>query len=260
MISHFFEYFISNAELNHEQHREMQQYRESVASSSASSSYASLPQVGKYRKRISDAAIDVTNYLKYRIMSSDQHQQHQEQQYGKNNSQQSVETNDSTTNLTEFGLEEGCESFMSPLEVGYDDNNATIRTSSDDEEEFNNSSEKKNDFVFLSRFRLTPENEGYGAVSNLDLFFTSLYNYYYHRGWKALIGKASVELLSLLFTLFLSVFLFAFLDWNSLFQCQNEHSCHEAFQDYIIDKVSFICSICSISCINFKLFFWKKAI
>ncbi len=47
-----------------------------------------------------------------------------------------------------------------------------------------------------------------------------------------------LELLSLVFTLALSIVLFAFLDWRALFQCRDETTCHESFSDYLVSKVS----------------------
>ena len=47
-----------------------------------------------------------------------------------------------------------------------------------------------------------------------------------------------MELISLFFTLWLSVFLFAYLDWKELFHCTDEETCHDSLSDYIIDKVS----------------------
>lgn len=93
-----------------------------------------------------------------------------------------------------------------------------------------------NNFVFLDNFRLRSRREGWGAVANLDLFFTSIYNFYYHRGLVPIIGNGVVEIVSLLFTLWLSVFLFAYLDWNALVTCTDETTCHADFNNYIIDK------------------------
>jgi len=91
-------------------------------------------------------------------------------------------------------------------------------------------------FILLNQFRLTPKRDGWGAVANLDLFFTSMYNYYYHRGIVPILGKGVVELISLFFTLWLSVFLFAYLDWKLLFSCTDKNSCLDSLSDYIIDK------------------------
>lgn len=91
-------------------------------------------------------------------------------------------------------------------------------------------------FVLLETFGV--RKDGWGTVANLDLFFTSLYNYYYHRGLVPIIGKGVVELISLFFTLWLSVFLFVYLDWYGLWECRDEESCRANLGAYIIDKVS----------------------
>ena len=95
-----------------------------------------------------------------------------------------------------------------------------------------NPSERK--FVFLESFG--PKRER-GTVANLDLFFTSLYNYYYHRGIVPIVGKGIVELTSLFFTLWLSVFLFAYVDWHELKSCKDEESCKDFLSHYIKEKV-----------------------
>lgn len=99
-----------------------------------------------------------------------------------------------------------------------------------------NAQENGTNFVFLDNFRLRTRREGWGAVSNLDLFFASIYNFYYHRGLVPIIGNGFVEIISLLFTLWLSVFLFAYLDWGALTTCTDETTCHADFNAYIIDK------------------------
>ena len=91
-------------------------------------------------------------------------------------------------------------------------------------------------FVFLRNFRLRPSDDGWGAVANLDLFFSSIYNYYYQGGLAPIIGSGTVELVSLFFTLWLSVFLFAYLDWNKLLTCTDETSCDPYLHNYIIDR------------------------
>ncbi|GKZ00497.1 hypothetical protein MPSEU_001002100 [Mayamaea pseudoterrestris] len=88
----------------------------------------------------------------------------------------------------------------------------------------------ENEFIFLPR--LSSESH-YGAVANLDLFFGSLYYYYYHRGLVPILGKGVVQLVSLLFTLFLSVFLCVYVDWPALANCVDEASCHDHFVDYL---------------------------
>ena len=92
-------------------------------------------------------------------------------------------------------------------------------------------------FVLLKRLKFLPKNDGYAYVSDLDAFFSSLYNYYYMRGLGSIIGKHIVELVSLFFTLWLSLILFAYVDWAALSHCNDEHTCHESFLDsYLIQS------------------------
>jgi hypothetical protein len=97
-----------------------------------------------------------------------------------------------------------------------------------------NQNQNDRKFVLLERFRVKKE---IGTVANLDLFFTSLYNYYYHRGIVPIVGKGIVELVSLFFTLWLSVFLLAYVDWQELRSCTDEESCKDFFSLYIKEKV-----------------------
>jgi autophagy-related protein 9 len=99
-----------------------------------------------------------------------------------------------------------------------------------------NQSSNDRKFVLLETFRV--KKDGWGAVANLDLFFTSLYNYYYHGGLVPIIGKGIVELISLFFTLWLSVFLFVYLDWQALWKCRDEDSCRPNLSSYMVDNVS----------------------
>ena len=105
-----------------------------------------------------------------------------------------------------------------------------------DRKSTNHRPQRDNDFIFLPFFRFRPENEGWASVSNLDVFFQSLYHYYYHRGLVPIIGRGVVESVTLLFTLLLSVFLFAYVDWQQLAQCTDESSCKDDFmKSYILE-------------------------
>jgi len=99
-----------------------------------------------------------------------------------------------------------------------------------------NNNNSNNAYVFLQPFRLLPRNEGWGAVADLDVFFTSLYQCYYHRGFTTLAMKGLVELVTSFFTLGLSIFLFSCLDWSALSSCTEEATCHAKFSDYIISN------------------------
>jgi len=90
-------------------------------------------------------------------------------------------------------------------------------------------------FVLLRRLRILPKNDGYAYVSDLDAFFSSLYNYYYMRGLGSIIGKGFVEIASLFFTLWLSLVLFAYIDWGGLRGCHDEGTCRDSFvESYIV--------------------------
>ena len=53
-------------------------------------------------------------------------------------------------------------------------------------------------------------------ITDLDLFFERLYNYYCEKGLWCIIMKWIVELLSLGFTICFSAFFLLFVDWNGL--------------------------------------------
>ena len=46
--------------------------------------------------------------------------------------------------------------------------------------------------------------------------------------------KGIVELVSLFMTLWLSVFLFAYVDWENLSNCTNEKTCKKSLGDYLL--------------------------
>jgi len=133
--------------------------------------------------------------------------------------------------LDEFGIPK-----EDPLLQDYNNNNNNISTGTrQSASSRQHHHQGDNDFIFLPHFNFRPENEGWASVSNLDVFFQSLYSYYYHRGLVPIIGKGVVELVTLFFTLTLSVFLFAYVDWHGLAQCHDEASCHADFiASYII--------------------------
>lgn len=91
-------------------------------------------------------------------------------------------------------------------------------------------------FTYLPNFRFRPHAEGWGAVSNLDLYFTSLYNYYYHRGMVPIISRGIVEIVTLIFTLFLSVLLLLYVDWSALTSCKDESTCRPTLADYLVEN------------------------
>lgn len=96
-----------------------------------------------------------------------------------------------------------------------------------------------NDFIFLDNIRSRTskrniEDDGYASVSNLDVYFNTLYSFYYNRGLIPIVTRGIIELITLFFTLLLSIFLFLYLDWYTLMKCHDENTCYNDFNLYII--------------------------
>ncbi|CAJ1965643.1 unnamed protein product [Cylindrotheca closterium] len=95
--------------------------------------------------------------------------------------------------------------------------------------------ESGNPFVMLSKFPLqaiASAGETHGLVSNLDVFLTHLYHYYYYRGLVPILCNFVVEASTLLFTLWLSRTLIRDVDWRRLATCKDETSCLANWPDY----------------------------
>lgn len=167
---------------------------------------------------------------------------------------------DASPNLTDFGIPNDDPLLQGLAEEGY--------------EEFPRRQREPTSFVFLEQFRLPQQDAEWGAVSNLDLFFSvrivvsivwrsvchvsslshsslvldywlyydqqSLYNFYYHRGLTPILGKGIVDLFSLFVTLWLSVILFAYVDWQELAKCTDETTCKDSFGEYMKHRVSVV--------------------
>lgn len=92
-------------------------------------------------------------------------------------------------------------------------------------------------FVVLPKLSGRPTPEAWSTVSDLDLYLCSLYSFYYHRGLIPILYKGIVELVTLFLTLYLSIFLFAHVDWSKLATCTDETTCHgDFFKDYYIQN------------------------
>ena len=80
-----------------------------------------------------------------------------------------------------------------------------------------------------------------GNVRNIDSFLTSLYNYYYHKGYQSILVSGLVSLVNLLFTIFLSTFLLGCVDWSGLSSCNSDYEqgktdirgCNQPLSQYI---------------------------
>lgn len=98
-----------------------------------------------------------------------------------------------------------------------------LRPNNLEEENEDQRVEPGNPFVMLSKFprqAIASAGETHGLVSNLDVFLTHLYNYYYHRGLVPIVCNFLVEASTLLFTLWLSRTLIRDVDWRRLPTCK----------------------------------------
>lgn len=91
---------------------------------------------------------------------------------------------------------------------------------------------------------ITNERDRWGVVSNLDVFLTHLYKYYYHRGLTPMLTSFLVETACLFFTIWLTRLLLIGIDWPKLLtmncdeeigndgQEDNNNACHSHLSDY----------------------------
>lgn len=79
------------------------------------------------------------------------------------------------------------------------------------------------------------DDDGWGAVSNLDVFFGNMYFFYQNRGMATILTTGISNTITLAFTVIFSTFLFSFIHWNKLWECRDETSCAPNAHDYIRD-------------------------
>jgi hypothetical protein len=173
----------------------------------------------------------------YKVKKTIEHNQRNGTYYGPYKQSDHNAQNSHASAAAEFGLSQ----YNGDMHFGEGSPEEPLLSGEDDDvDEFNRRLQQQQHdapkFVLLDRFRLAPNRDGWGQVANLDLFFTSLYSYFYHRGLVPIIGKGLVELISLFFTLWLSVFLFVYLDWGALYTCRDEETCRAYLSDYILEN------------------------
>ena len=71
------------------------------------------------------------------------------------------------------------------------------------------------------------DDSHYRVAVNLDQFFSDMYTHFYSHGLPAIILTQLCSLVSLCFTVVLSIILIGFVDWNKLLTCEDEATCHE---------------------------------
>ena len=64
-----------------------------------------------------------------------------------------------------------------------------------------------------------------------------MYKYYQNKGFGSIVAAGATNLISMAFTVALSTWLFAFVDWGRLTTCNDEESC-KTFDTYIHWEVS----------------------
>lgn len=89
---------------------------------------------------------------------------------------------------------------------------------------------------------------GWAPVANLDVFFQTMYRYYQSKGFNSILAATTTNLLSMAFTVALSAWLLAFVDWGKLTTCHDEESCL-SFGHYIHARVRGLwLHICTLVC------------
>jgi hypothetical protein len=73
-------------------------------------------------------------------------------------------------------------------------------------------------------------------VPNLDVFFQNMYRYYQNKGFSSIVAAGVTNLVSMAFTVALSTWLFALVDWHKLTTCNDEDSC-QTFDYYVTWEV-----------------------
>jgi hypothetical protein len=107
----------------------------------------------------------------------------------------------------------------------------------------------------------------WGAVSNLDVFFGNMYNYYHSRGLTTIVTSGLSNIITLAFTVIFSTFLFSFVKWTKLWKCRDEESCAPSAHDYVrnpfkhttfLDVMVFIWWVGSTSHIFYQVYFFSS--
>jgi hypothetical protein len=81
-----------------------------------------------------------------------------------------------------------------------------------------------------------------------------MYHYYYSHGLPSIILAQFCGVISLGFTVFLSVFLLGFLDWEAILQCHDESSCHHLSAYVVTNRFGFS-SLSSFVVMTYALLF-----
>lgn len=78
-------------------------------------------------------------------------------------------------------------------------------------------------------------NHGWRHVKNLDAFYKNMYRFYEQKGLYAILLSEATAVLSLGFTIGISIFLIAFLNWPALLACTDEETCRDVNQNFVLN-------------------------
>jgi autophagy-related protein 9 len=109
----------------------------------------------------------------------------------------------------------------------------------------------------MENFPLLNEEEGlkYKSMNNDD-FYKIFYEYYLNKGFVATILTELCSVISLGFTVAFSVFLFEFVNWESIISCNNEDTCIALSHEFVRNPFYETPSMYTLlSCIYFLIFF-----
>lgn len=70
-----------------------------------------------------------------------------------------------------------------------------------------------------------PQTRPVVFVKNLDEWFLSIYRYWYRKGLTAMVASGLAHILTLMFTILFSFFLFAMVNWGKVSSCRDKSSC-----------------------------------
>jgi len=97
------------------------------------------------------------------------------------------------------------------------------------------------------------DRAGWAPVANLDVFFQAMYKYYQNKGFHSILAAGATNLVSMAFTVALSTWLFAYVDWGRLTTCHDEESCLP-FKEYLHGRGMWRYGLVWVYCLLFVLY------
>ena len=130
-----------------------------------------------------------------------------------------------------------------PEEGGREDTARRINIEDEEDEEEEEEEEDDDD----------EDRAGWAPVANLDVFFQAMYKYYQNKGFHSILAAGATNLVSMAFTVALSTWLFAYVDWGRLTTCHDEESCLP-FKEYLHGRGMWRYGLVWVYCLLFVLY------